>query len=216
MHTGQTAFAPPTWKLLRVEHVKMAAHNPGKRVEKRRLKDLLRSMSEVGLLYEILVDEDYQVIDGHRRLACARELGWETIPAKVIKGNRDVLYASVNVTATKMSGNENLAVWLVQPQAVSPRMQKLFVQMKEVLGESLIRELCERGLSARVYQTALRLSRYCGQQTPVFVQKAVRWLMDVAVIGQVMKAMEAGTSPAQLAGAIRRMKPLRFLAGIEN
>lgn len=51
-----------------------------------RLKDLAGSMNDLGLLQPILVrpvDGGYVVICGRRRLAAARYLGWETIPAIV-------------------------------------------------------------------------------------------------------------------------------------
>lgn len=204
----------PKWKLLRVADVRGASYNPACRTQPKRLKSLLKSITEIGLLYPILVDERNEVIDGHRRLACARELEWETIPAIVVadtRGNRDSIYASVNVTANKMNGNESLSAWLANAHAASPRNQKIFAEMSNSLGLGLVKTLAERGLSARVYQTGCRIGRYCGDTSNVFLVKAVRWLMEVAVIGQVMKAMEGGISAADLKAAVTNGKPLRVV-----
>jgi hypothetical protein len=209
----QIEYEHPRVKLLRVADVKGADYNPARRTEVKRLKELMRSMSEIGLLYPILVDERNEVIDGHRRLACAKELGWETIPAIVVpatRGNRDAIYASVNITAAKMTGNEMLTAWLGNTHAASPRSQKLFAEMNNVLGLPLVKQLAERGLSSRVYQTAARIGRYCGDPSADFVRKATKWLIEVAVIGQAMKALERGVPGGELKTAITRMRPLRM------
>ena len=206
-------YEHPNIKLLRVTDVKGAEYNPVRRTATKRLKELLRSMSEIGLLYPILVDERYKIIDGHRRHACALELGWETIPAIVVpdaRGNRDAIYASVNITAAKMTGNESLAAWLGNTHAASPRNQKLFAEMTNTLGISLVMRLAETGLSSRVYQTACRIGRYCGDSSVDFVRLATKWLMDVAVIGQAMKALERGIAAKELKTAVKGMKPLQL------
>lgn len=206
--TEATRMEMPRMKILRVEDVKGAPFNPSKRLDRRRLGKLIRSLADVGLLYPILVDEHYAVIDGHRRLAAARELGWETIEARIVTGNRNQLYASVNETSAKLSGNETLAVWLSEPDAVSPRVAKTLTAMTESLGRVLVKKICEAGLSSRVWNTTCRIGRYLGDESKVFLQAVARWLVDVATIGQVMKALEAGVSSSALLRAIRNMKPL--------
>jgi hypothetical protein len=213
---GGLVAEAPKWKLLRVEDVKSADYNPARRTEAKRIKELTRSMSDIGLLYPVLVDESNRLIDGHRRLAAAKALGWLTLPAIVVKGDRNAIYASVNATAAKMTGNESLAAWLGNTHAATPRNQKIFAEMSNTLGLPTVRRLCEQGLSARAYQTALRISRYCGQPTPEFVRKAVVWLMDVAVIGQAMKCLEAGIPAKDLATAVLKGQPIRFTAALDN
>lgn len=57
----------------------------GKRIRKNVDLDLLKiSMSAIGQLQPIIIDNRYQLVAGYRRLAVARELGWETIDALVL------------------------------------------------------------------------------------------------------------------------------------
>lgn len=75
--------------------------------------------SDIGLLQPIMVQETedagaiigpfgqgkkYQMVFGHRRLACARYLGWEKIQAHVAKASEDVL----RFTLTENSGGKTL------------------------------------------------------------------------------------------------------------
>lgn len=213
---NENTVVVPRYKLLDVARVKGAPYNPARRVEAARLKALVTSMSSVGLLYPILVDDKYMVIDGHRRLAAAKLLGWRTITAIVVEpgADRNALYASVNVTAQKMTGNESLGVWLAEPAAVSPRQDKLFTEMRESLGMALVKKLYDRGLSSRAYVTACRIVRYCDGK--VAVGAVVEWLITTAVIGQAMKAMEAGAPAVQFIKAIREGKPLLLMSGAER
>lgn len=54
----------------------------GKRLRKDVDLTLLKiSMNELGLLQPILVNNDFKLISGYRRLMVAKELGWEAIDA---------------------------------------------------------------------------------------------------------------------------------------
>jgi len=45
---------------------------------------LAKSIQEIGLLHPVVVTSDGQLVAGQRRLAAARQLGWEEIPARVV------------------------------------------------------------------------------------------------------------------------------------
>ncbi len=193
--------------LVNVESIIAAPYNPPGRVALAALAQLQASMDAVGLLYPVLIDEGRNLIDGHRRLACAKLLGWDVIAALCIPSDqisRDAAYASVNVTARKMSGNDALRVWLANPLAVGRKHAVGFERMREELGADLISRACREGFSHRLYETARRLSRYLSQDSADFVRRAFAWLMEHATVGQVMKAMEAGHPPRVFLNAIRR------------
>jgi len=48
------------------------------------LKPLMDSISELGLLHPIVVNLDYRLIAGARRLEACRSLGWTEIPCRVV------------------------------------------------------------------------------------------------------------------------------------
>lgn len=197
--------------LLDVKSVKVAPYNPPGRTEKSRLRSLLESVKEVGLLYPILVDHDHRIIDGHRRLAVVTALGWDQIPAMVVSGEkRDQLYASVNVCARKMGGNEALTVWLHTPGAVAAKLNVQFCHMQDVLGRELVMRARNEGYSQSTFKVARQLSFYCDQRTPAFIKEAFVWLLDNATAGQVFKAMQSGEPTKVFLDAIRRKKPVKL------
>jgi hypothetical protein len=192
--------------IVRVEDVVAAPYNPPGRTAEKALKQLLASMEDIGLLYPVLIDDGKNLIDGHRRLACAKLLGWEEIAAITLPRHDvhpDKAYASVNVTARKMGGNDALAVWLKNPQAVHRKQAALFEQMRDDVGIGL-------------YRTARELARHIGQDGPGFIRKAFVWLMDHATVGQVTKAMEAGESPQVFLDAISRGKGITLRLAVSE
>lgn len=48
------------------------------------LTTLRESMQRVGLLNPIVIDPNYNLVAGYRRLTVARTLGWETIDARIV------------------------------------------------------------------------------------------------------------------------------------
>lgn len=62
------------------------------------IAELARSIEQVGLLHPVVVTEDGELVAGDRRLAAARELGWEWIPVTVVslETAADVLQAEAD------------------------------------------------------------------------------------------------------------------------
>jgi hypothetical protein len=206
----------PQVKVVRVKGLKPAPHNPAHRIGAARIRKLVESMSEVGLIYPILIDQGGVVIDGHRRLAAAKKLGWKEVPAIVCSGDRDRVYASVNVTAVRMTGNDALGVWLSNPGAVTPHTDKYLAKVESVVGRDLLRRMYRHGLSASTYRMAVQIARYCDCEDSATVARVIEWLMTLSLTFQARKAMEAGESPRLLLRAVRGMKPIRMKLAIGN
>jgi len=49
------------------------------------IEDLLTSIREVGLLTPVVVNQQYQLISGHRRIEAVRRLGWDEVDVEVIE-----------------------------------------------------------------------------------------------------------------------------------
>ena len=202
----------PQFRELRVADVKPADYNPANRVLKEHIRELIDSMSRVGILYPILVNTKNQVIDGHRRLAAAAELGWETIPGVVTDADADDLYATVNATARRMNGNDALNVWLKRPRAVTPLLRARFENMLEVFGARRMDRIARSGGSIKTFNFSRQLAAYCGREDSEFVCAVADWLMEHPVARVAQQAMASGEKPATIAKAVRDNRPLRMVA----
>lgn len=195
-------------KIIKVGDLKNAPWNPPRRILPEFTRDIEDSMELIGMLHPLTVTPFNMVIDGHRRLAVAKRLGWPDVECNVVETSPEEIYASVNSTPRRMSGNDALGVWLSSPQAVTLRMDKQFRVMQEVIGKELVTKIYKSGCSMRVYRTAVSIAKYCDDMTDETVKKIVSWLLEFAVIGQVMKALEAGVDPKKIMKAVSNNKPI--------
>jgi hypothetical protein len=203
----------PKQQELRIADLKAAEYNPASRAEGASLRELADSMSRIGLIYAVVVDDSKKLIDGHRRCAAAKLLGWETIRAQIMPADqREAIYAGVNATAKKMLGRDALGVWLSNPNAVTPAQAKRFETMEASIGKSLSRRIFKEGLSARVWETAKKVCRYCQIDE---ITGVTEWLLDHAVIGQVMKALESREDPRVFVAAIKKNRPIKFKLSVD-
>lgn len=57
------------------------------------LAELAASMHEIGLLHPVVITSDYRLVAGLRRLLAAKQLGWESIDARVVESCDDAVKA---------------------------------------------------------------------------------------------------------------------------
>lgn len=201
---------PSVRKIIRLAELKEAAHNPPGRTAEKNLGKLVDSIDLIGLLHPITVGNGNVIIDGHRRAAACRLIGIEEVECNVTDLDADEVYASVNVTARKLSGNDALGVWLKNHRAVPVTTHERMEKIAGVIGKPLLNRIYDAGLSSRVYATAVRIGRYCEDNSPQTTRAVVEWLLEFAVIGQVMKAMEAGEDPSLIMKAVKAKKPVKM------
>lgn len=207
----------PQFRELLIKSIKTAPYNPAGRTAERRVDDLVDSMSIDGLYYPILVTAKYVVIDGHRRLAAAKRLGWKTIGAVITDLEPHGTYASVNSTSRKMGGNEALSVWMQEPAAVTPLLATRFKGMVGVLGFNRVKKMCKEGYSNQLYHQAVHVAKYCDRgDDHALVSDVVDWMMEHRVTSAVRQAMAAGQPSSMILSAVRRNKPLVMRLAIRD
>ena len=90
---------------LPVSSMRPAPYNPKARTkEGLKLRQLTETIKRLGLIYPILITEDRDLIDGHRRFAAAKAAGMTEIECIVSPLDRDETFNLVNTTAEKIAG----------------------------------------------------------------------------------------------------------------
>jgi hypothetical protein len=208
---------PVQSKVVAVATIKGASYNPPNRTADALLVDLKESMKKVGLLYPILIDENSVIIDGHRRVAVAKLLGWATIEARVVQGDRDEIYATVNVSSRKMTGNDALCVWLQNPKAVSVRQAKRFQGMHDAIGRPLCVRIANNGSGYSLYDIARQIANYCGNSETPNICATVKWLLEIPrMTFEARTAMRMGQPGKILLKAIMKMKPVKLSLEVDD
>lgn len=218
---AQLQMVRPQARDIRVGFVKIAdlipaKHNPKRRTQKLALKKLLGSIQRKGLIYPILIDKEKHIVEGHRRVAVHKLLGMDEIQAITVSGDRDAIYADVNDSNEKMSGNDYINIYLINPAAVPDKQRKTLDQMLEVLDLPLLERLADYGGSPAYYKWAREIATYCEKTGNIkFIRKTLRWMMKHKTSVLVLNAARMGVPASTIYRAVnddRRLAPTFKLA----
>lgn len=203
------AMAAPQVVLVPLKKLLGAPWNPEGRSQLKSFRKLAESMDSIGLISPIIIDRTKTIIEGHRRVAAARFLEWLHIPAIITDKPAEHVYADMNSTSKRLSGNDALCVFLKNRLAVTDSMRKATDKMISDIGRARVEKIAKAGLSSRVYRTAKSVSTFC---TIEDVGKIVDWLVrhsGSGMIGRIMKSIEAGVGATAIKNAYKQNRPVR-------
>lgn len=201
-----------TVRQVAISDLRLAPYNPKHRTKADSpfLRQLEKSIVDIGLIHPIDINKANDVIDGHRRVAIAKKLGWETIPALIVEGERERIYADVNATARGLSGADKLQVWLSEPTAVTPRVAATFENAAELVGRDMLEKMAKNGQSLRLYRQAREIANYVsGETSGPLVRKALTWQIRHANSLVVRQYLAARHPPRVLREALEKDADLK-------
>lgn len=204
-----------TVEYIDIELIKPAAFNPPDRTTARSISDLKASIERVGIIYPLVITKDYDLVDGHRRLACALALGMKTVPVIIRPDNQLELFYEVNQPQKKLTRADELWVYLsgglVRGEALA-NIQTL----ERMVGREGLETLAEERVSPRgIVQIVKMLLRYTGKGEPdfttgenKFANRAVMWLVYNRQTFAVRRAIAGRMSPNVIVSCIENGEPL--------
>lgn len=200
-------------KLISIRPLKVltAKYNPGRRTISKNLVDLRASIREFGVLVPILIDKKFRLIDGHRRLACAKELSLPIIPAIVVENQltNDELYEKVNTTSRKLNSHDMIYIFINGGEVPALAKNKI-LELKSYIGEKELINFGNQYVSYNVINIARNACRYCYQQfDDNFMKTAILWLVNKKQAHVARLFMEGEGNPAVLMSAIKENRVLK-------
>ncbi len=198
-------------KKVSIAKIKPSSHNPKIRVTEKSIAGLAKSIEAIGLIYPLAVSKTMQLIDGHRRLAAVKTLGWDQVPILIVEtDDNDLVYAEINATGRRLSGAENLQVWLNNPAAVTLRARSHFENAKDLYGVTMLRYLARHGMGLRVLRIANVIAEFIDCLDDVgFRRSIVRWMIEHRMQSVVRAYVTMQQPPKPLYNAIKNNKPLK-------
>jgi hypothetical protein len=160
------------------EKLRDAAYNSKMRTTEQAIKGLKNSIEALGVLQPLAVAPSGILIDGHRRLTCAKRLGIEQLPVivhDVSDQEAGILYKAMNGDTRRMKPYEWLTVYkygVEVPGNIGMQIRRL----DEALGDGGIDWMIENRVSPSVYNRANNLCALLGSDA--LLGKAVRWIIE--------------------------------------
>lgn len=202
---------------VRIADLKLASYNPDNRVNEAKIKKLTTSIKKVGLLSPIIIDSHRNVIDGHRRIAAHKKLKIAMIPAIINdKIENKQAYREVNANSVKMTGNDNLGIWLKDNDAVSPRTDAYYKNIEAIVGLEMLKILYKNGLSGTAFKLAKQIALDVSTETSGEIKKILKWLVDHKMMNRVRKSYDAGLDMKVVLKAVNANKPLKTTLAIQE
>lgn len=205
-----------TQKNISVSQLKPAPHNPEGRMQPKRLRTLERSLAKYGQLMPLLVSADNVIIEGHRRWAAAKRIGLETLLCIIVEGKADAIYATVNSTQQRITGNDALGIWLKNPDAVTPNMSTRLARMEDVLGRKLFTEMYRNNFAPNAFNLAVRIARLAMREDDGTIQAIVAWFMRYPMVNKVHQLLKEGESADTILRAVKSGKPIRLRLAMDE
>lgn len=194
--------------MVNVVDISPAAFNPPKRSSTESIRELKASIEDVGIIYPLLVSESMDLIDGHRRLSCAKALNFRTVPCIIVKGESARLFDDVNRTSSKLSKKDNLFVFL-SGGPVSKKARVEIDELQKLLDRKDIVYAADNRFSPSGLIFAVKLLKsYLGEKPESFWKKAAKWAMYNGQTYAIRMAITSKMDSKLLSSAIETNSPI--------
>lgn len=128
-----------------VETLRMNPHNPKVRTNPEKLSELEASISKIGIFYPIYINENYEIIDGHRRYMSLVSLGEVKVPVMFADEEDGVVFREINTNAKPMTISQFEDVYMSifsdgetkDYNMLPPSLMKRFEKVRSTLGDEL-------------------------------------------------------------------------------
>lgn len=206
--------------MMQVSKLHFNGFNPELRINKKspKYRRLLKSMRQHGQLSAILVSLDGLVIDGHRRLSCAIDLGMTEVLVDIISSNAQETWVECVTNQQGFNGRQVIqataqglnAIYLPKDLATA------VVDLQELAGEDLYAEMAKSGISPHVRNAVAKVCRYTGDNSPEWRSMVLRWIVRHNMQKKIRDAIESDPlgeegGRERMRSAINRDAPLRAL-----
>lgn len=162
---------------VRLSDVKMTGLNPEAREKKPALKGISGAFEKTGVLVPIILNQDYQIISGHRRYHVAVEHGHTEIDAIIVddEGNPAALMGLFDASIRSWKGREWLDLWVKsdgKSAEHTPKVSKrLIEESSKILGGMRgLRYLIEHGAAPNVGRIVVKAYTYIATEYPAVVE----------------------------------------------
>jgi len=201
------------FKNIDVGKIKIAPYNPDRRVANR-LAGLIESAKKFGILEPLLLTQELDLVDGHRRLKVAKILKLKKVPCIVTNGTtailRDTLYLEVNQHKWKISGADQVEIYK-KGGKIEGRVLRPLLELIGLAGNEIIDILLKYHQNpSNIYKTYMKLKSYLGK-TKIKDKKIIHWICHTWSSYAVRRSLEARVKPIIIINAIIKNKSLQHI-----
>lgn len=205
-----------------IAKINKAGFNPPVRTYPVSLERLKAQILAAGcILVPVYLAKDDVLADGHRRVAVAEELGWETVPAICHTDTpAEVLWVQLNSATMHVTASQWFAaVYHGLPVDVALMPMDIRRNIEELTGlmsREDISRLIELGRSPSIIRTARFVTNYCERADDLeFLKNTILWFIDNQSQFSARRAIAEGAPVDLLIEAIEEGRAIHSQWAIE-
>ncbi len=198
--------------MMDVDSIKLAPFNPPGRVTPHQLARLKNSIEKAGkIIVPLVVSSDGYLADGHRRLACAKLLGYDMVPVIISHSPLSDLWSECNCATKSITGKD----WLyasthgMESDVTMPKnVTRQIEALQSLLTPDELSDISTRR-SPGIISTVREVSVYVNDDTHEFQRKLLLWLDKFGqdIVRAAIKYAEVDPEVIRL--VIEQDRPLR-------
>lgn len=201
-----------TTKIVNVSDIKPAKFNPMRRTVNTSLNGLKASIEKHGRpLMPLLVDGDMNLIDGHRRLACCKELGIDRVEVAVIDvDDNEALWTEVNTTTKRIGRTDWTAAYLqgMSLDAIPQRLAFEILETERLIGRDHLKRITDGQCRGGLYTVAKSIALYVSDTSDAFMRAAILYMDKRGNQYLMRRAIASSVNPKVLRQKILRNQPV--------
>lgn len=182
-----------------VDKIIPSTFNPDSRVNIKSLETLETEIKAAGrILVPLALTRSGILADGHRRLVCAKRLGYKEVPCIYYDiDDPKELWSRLN-TGTKSVDSRT---WVeaygkgLDLQYLPPRQRSQLIGLKRILTKEEFTLFVERKRSPGILENAYRIAHFCGDTSDSFVHEIILWVMEYWQLHLLRSAINDGMKP---------------------
>jgi len=211
------------YRLVMIPVVKLRPNgfNPALRVRKssNKYKMLRESIRQYGIIEPLIVSPDGLVINGHRRLACALDLGLTEVLCVVTNRNAQQSWTESIVNQQGINGRQIIQATAqgLDPVYLPKPIADTVIDLQELAGPEFYSEMAMGGdVSTYVRKAVNDVCRYTGDESYEWRARVLRWVVKHKMQKKAREAIESDPlneegGSERMRAAINRDAPLRPL-----
>ena len=207
-------------EMVQVSKLRKNGFNANLRINKesKKYKALRESIREFGILDPVNVSPDGLIIDGHRRIECAKDIGLQEVLCIVTSTNAQRAWAECAMNQLGTNGRQIIQATAqgLDPVYLPKPIADVVRDLQDLAGPDLYQTMAADGVSTYVRKAVNDLCRYTGDDSHEWRVRVLRWVVRHKMQLAIRKAIEADPlneegGAERLRSAINRDAPLRAL-----
>lgn len=200
-------------KTVNIDEIKPSSFNPDRRTANG-LGALRDSIEKHGrALIPLLVDKDMNLIDGHRRLACLKDLGIPTVDVSVVDStDAGSIWSEVNTTTRRIGRADWTSAYLqgMSLEDMPLRMAYEISEMERLIGRKELARITAGTRRGGLFTVAQSVSSYVSDKSDTFMRTCILYMDKRGNQFLMRRAMASCVDPKHLRRIILANRPLRL------